>query len=69
MDSVFADDYNQLQFETKHSATFDYQQGYSDAIQDSGNATQESLLSFLFMSLILVIVFVRLVRPRGFREL
>ena len=69
MDGEFINQLNQLQVATRHSATFDYQQGYSDAIQDSGKATQESLLSFIFMSLILVIVFVRLVRPRGFREL
>ena len=66
MDNILAEEWAKHEYDTVHSTTFEYQQGYDDAMADSSNKDEALWGSFMFMSLIWIIVCLRFWRPRAF---
>ena len=58
MDVVFQEEFQKHQYDTKQAATFEYQQGYSDATEDFGYLDREISTTILLVLIVLLVLMV-----------
>ena len=67
MDTILIDAWDQHEYATKNTATFDYQQGYADAIEESERMTRELRLTVGMILFIFVAFFMNIIVRKRFR--
>ena len=58
MDIAFQEAFQKHEYDTKHAVTFEYQQGYSDAIEDFGDLEREINTTILLILIVLMVLLV-----------
>lgn len=67
MDTILIDAWDQHEYATKHTATFDYQQGYEDGMEESERMTRELRLTVGMILFIFVAFFMNIIVRKRFR--
>lgn len=67
MDHILRDTFDEMDFRDQASSTFDYQEGWADAMEECGRVARELRITFLILSLVFLLITVRIIFYKRFR--